>query len=319
MNKYLDLEHYNNSNNERPAILKYSGNNLLNGQSFIWPYKFKINSNNYPLYVPTIINEFIPYKVGVTAAILDNPRDYYITDWAITLKYKNEEAKSTPILWERSGMKQVLTSNLIGNKYFWINNSDEICQMINGALSRVTGNDSLLIVKNAERWQLLVHTKIIDKIESFHFNDKMVPFFGFDYEENNGIKIVKLQTHTIIDEIYYTITTPLSTNKMFPFDKVIFKSEQLNVPTLSLQSYDNATKNNSIATILSYDLTVSDISTVGTSMTYVSTNKDRSLSLQDDTLPGNFTITPYFVTKSGEEFLLQLKPDEKISFSLMFY
>ena len=216
-------------------------------------------------------------------------------------------------------MKQILTSNLINNKYFWINNSDEICQMINNALSKVTGDNSLLIVKNAERWQLLVHQKIIDKIESFHFNDNMVPFFGFDYEENNSIKMVKLQTHTIIDEIYFTITTPLSNNKLFPFDKVIFKSEQLNVPTLAIQSFDNSTKNNSIATILSYDLTVSDISTVDSSMTFVSQNKDRSLSLQDDALPNEFSITPYFVTKKGEEFLLQLRPDEKISFSLMFY
>jgi len=318
-NRYLELNHYNESEEERSAILKFSGRDFLNGQTYMWPFKFKINSNNFPLYIPSIINDFVPYNVETTDVVYNNPNDFYITDWTITLKYKTGNSKSTPILWEKNGFKQPIVTNMLQNKYFWINNSDEICQMINNAFARIVGSDMLFIVKKEDRWSLLVHSSLIPKIETIHFNDKMRRFFGFDYGELNGIQIVKLQTHNIIDEMYYIITTPMSNNKLFPFDKIIFKSEQLCVPKLSIQNYDNNSLNNSNSTILSFDLSISDISQVSTSMSFTSNEKDRSLSLIKDNLPDYFTITPFLVTKSGDEFMLQLKHDEKISFSIMFY
>lgn len=317
-NQYLELNHYNESASERLAILNFSGRSFLDGQTYLWPFKFKINSNNFPLYVPTIVDTFVPYNVGKTESIQSNPNGYHLTDWVVTLKYKTGVSHSTPILWEKEGLKQPLTSNLFQNKYYWINNSDEICLMINNAFERIVGPDKLFIVKKEDRWSLLIHNTLVKTIETIHFNDTMKRYFGFDYGELNGIQLVRLQTHTVMDEVFFIVTTPMSNNKLFPFDKIIFRSEQLNVPKLSIQNYNSYALNNSSATILSFDLSVSDISQVATSMSFTSSEKDRSLSLLGG-LPDYFTITPYLVTKKGDEFPLHLKYDEKISFSMMFY
>ena len=320
LNTYLELNNYNANEDEIQATVKYSGKNLLSDEhSKVWPYKFKINSNNFPLHIPTIVNNFTPYNVGTTVPIINNPENYYLTDWVITIKMKNTNAKSAPVRWIKDGYKQVLTGDLFKNKYFWVNNSDEIAININDCFASLLSDPlKIFIVKQGDRWMLLIDSDLMDNIEGIYFNDYMRKYFSFDYGANNKITLSKLQTHTVLETIYFTITTPNSNNKLFPFDKVIFKSEKLNVPALSIQNYDARIVNNSAAVLLSYDLSISDISEISTSMSYINNTKDRSLSLIGP-FPDFFEINCYLVTKSGYEFQLMLKQDDKITISLMFF
>ncbi|HEU0126669.1 MAG TPA: hypothetical protein VFQ56_10205, partial [Flavobacterium sp.] len=218
-NIFLDLEIYNNKTTEQQAILKYSGNNLIDVQSHMWPYKFTLNTSNYPLYVPTLVNTFTPYNLDSnTQTIINNPNNYYMMDWTITVKFTDGSSKTTPILWEKYGFRQPFIEPLINNKYFWLDNSDQLCEFLTSAFERILGSNQVYFVKNADRWSLLINTKNTTLV-SIHFNDAMKNLFPFNFVENNGILLkYKLQTLTTLTDSFYKITTSTTNNKLFPFD-----------------------------------------------------------------------------------------------------
>lgn len=147
----------------------------------------------------------------------------------------------------------------------------------------------------------------------------MKMFFGFNYGLRNRIDIIKLQSTVLSDTNYWRIETPSSNNKLFPFSKIIFKSQELNVMPLTIVDISHELAEYGSSTILSFDLNVSDISELGTSISFTSENKDRCLSLQTEGLPSSFSVQAYFVTKNGALLPVMLGEGETISISMMFF
>ena len=245
-------------------------------------------------------------------------------DWVISVTFDDDTIKSRHVYWDKGDDTShvSLSSNLLNNQAFWLNNSSQLTTMINDTFANICGYRNVVyLVKQESRWSLLVHSE--SNIKTIHFNDAMKQYFGFNYiGSTNAINIERIDTFNINDIQYWRITTPYSTNKLFLFNKLIFKSNNLEIPSINIQtnstSVSEATYNTSESVILSYDLLVSDISSVSASMSYTSNEKDRSLSLQSSVIKP-FTITPYFVTKDGQEFPIILKNGDSASISMMFY
>lgn len=314
-NRFLELQQYNQSG-QTQANMVFNGSNILDTQMFMWPYKFNLNTKNFPLYIPTIIQSFVPYNLNPsTETELVPNSEFYMMDWAITIKFDDNTSKTTPVYWMKEGyFKQPTFSKT--SKYFWINNSDEICSYVTNAFDRILGVEKeVFFVKNGDRWSILVDSN--SAIESIYFNDAMAKYFDFNYGYQNRIKIVKINTFIIGQEEYYNVTTSTTNNKLFPFNKLVFKST-LKVPQMNIQ-YNSQVQNYSDSVILSYDMIITDISQIGNSLTYTNDCSDRSLSLMGNSVLEPFTVTPYFVSNSGEVFDIILDQGDSCSISFMFF
>lgn len=314
-NRYLTLEQYN-QNSPTHAKMVYTGSNILDTQTFMWPYKFHVNTNNFPLYIPTLTPTFVPFNLDpTTETVLMPDSSYYMMDWAVTIKLEDGTSITTPVYWKKEGYYKPPQFSINSN-YFWIRNSDEICNYVTDAFSRILGSDTdAFFVKNGDRWSILVEST--SAIESIHFNDPMKKYFNFNYGFQNKISILKLNTFLIDQAEYYNITTSTTNNKLFPFNKLIFKST-IRVPQLNIQ-FNSEQQNYSDSVILSYDLIITDISQIGNSITFTSDCKDRSLSLEGNSTLGTFNVTPYFVFKNGGTFDIVLEPEDSCSISFMFF
>lgn len=316
---FLELTQFNNTNSEQVSELRYTGSDIISNQTRIWVYKFALNTSNFPLYVPKIIDTFVPFLYNQnTVSVVNNPMGYYMMDWAITVVFDDGTSKTAPVLWEKLGFRPPYSdTTALYQKYFWLNNSDQLCEYINNAFVSLCGPNVAYIVKNADRWSLLTNTT--SKIVSIHFNDEMRQYFTFNYNiQNNGIKIVKMQIVSLDNKTYYSNTTPTSNNKLLVFDRLIFKSQQFPINAIYSQEANSDISNFSTAAMLSYSISDPDISVIGNSIIFNATSKDRCSSLNSDYLP-NFTIEPYFVSKNNQLFRISLEKNDKIEFCIMFF
>lgn len=324
-NIFLELNHINNTNTDQKCVLKYDSNNILTSQDKLWLYKFNIQTSpfSFPLYIPNIVPETENTNpILGSVLVTNNVNQLYKTDWIVSVTYTNGTVKSRYVYWDKPGVtKTAPSSNMYDNQYFWLNNSSQLTTMINSTFDELCGDDVVILVKNEARWSLLIHSD--SNIKYIHFNDSMKRYFPFNFEgNNNNINIEKVDQFMIMEDLYWRITTPHSSNQLFPFYKLIFKSQNLDVPSIYIQNNINSTALNSYNTsenvILSYDLIVSDISSIASSISYTSNEKDRSLSLLTPIL-NKFSITPYFVARDGTEFQIILKKNDSVSLSAMFY
>ena len=324
-NIFLEMNHINTTNTDQRCVLNYESHNILTSQDKLWLYKFNIQTSPYsfPLYIPNIVPENENNNpIEGSLMVSNNSQQLYKMDWVISVTYNDGTVKSRYVYWNKPGFaKTSPSSNMYDNQYFWLNNSSQLTTMINDTFDQLCGNDVIIMVKNESRWSLLVHSDA--DIKYIHFNNSMKRYFPFNFDgNNNNIKIERVDQFAIMEDIYWRITTPHSTNQLFPFYKLIFKAQNLDVPSIYVQNNINSTSmtsyNTSENVILSYDLIVSDISSVASSISYTSNEKDRSLSLMSPIL-NKFSIRPYFIARDGTEFQLLLKNNDSVSLSMMFY
>lgn len=325
--QFLELEHYNNSDKEVETMLRYTGADFLDdSQVNVWCYKYILNSSNFPKFLPTIIPEFIPHKIdNNTYSVNTNTEGYHYTDWVVSCKIingttDNSTTSTAPVRWIRDDMiKQEPLEPMINQKYFWLNNSDQLCRMVSDALTQVLGTPSFF-VKSGDRWTILVDAEVFkDHNVIIYFNDKMRKYFNFDYQhEKNGIAIHKMQIQSLYSGDYFSITSNTTNNRLFPFNKIIFYSDNLSVPRMNFQQSNTGLINQSRNVIFTYHFEIDDISSLGTSMSYNSDNKDRSMSLLHSDIH-NLNIQVAFVQHNGDIYTLKLEPGDSISLSFMFY
>ena len=324
-NIFLELNHINNTARNSKCVLKYDSNNILTSQDRVWIYKFNIQTSPYsfPLYIPNIVpDDENDNPVQGSLMLTNNSKQLYKMDWVISVTYNDGTVKSRYVYWDKPGFeKSAPSGNMYENEYFWLNNSSQLTTMINASFNAICGEDVVIFVKNESRWSLLVHSEA--DIKYIHFNDNMKKYFPFNFEGiSNNIKIEKVDQFAIMEDIYWRINTPHSSNRLFPFYKIIFKAQNLDVPSIYVQNNVNASTltsyNTSENVILSYDLIVSDISSVASSISYTSNERDRSLTLSSPVL-SKFSIIPYFIARDGTEFQIVLKNNDSVSLSMMFY
>ena len=324
-NIFVEINCGNDTESDKKCVLSYKGDNILTSQNRLWLYKFNIQTSPFslPLYIPNIVPENENNNpVNGSLMLTDNPKGLYKMDWIVSVTYNDGTSKSKYVYWDKPGFaKASPSSNLFENQYFWLNNSSQLTTMINQTFDSLCGEGVVIFVKNESRWSLLVHSE--SNIKYVHFNDNMKRYFPFNFEgNNNNIRIDKVDQFMIVENMYWRVTTPHSSNQLFPFYKLVFKSQNLDVPSINIHNNINSTSLNSYNTtenvILSYDLIVSDISSVSSSISYTLNEKDRSLSLLTPIL-NKFSIIPYFVARDGTEFQLLLKRYDHVSLSMMFF
>lgn len=309
-NHYLQLENYNSKEIEVDSALLFSGNNFLDS-SYNWDVctvKFSLNTMNIPLHVPTLIP--------------GNPREgpFFSTDWTIRVHYDAVDS-STNVQWIKDAQRPQFPteSDLYENKYFWITNAEQICEMVNEAFAYVTGGaGNIILTKSGVFWSVCVAEDLTtDGNCTIYFNENMRRYFNFNYGTSGAIRVSKNNTQLYGDKSYYCATTSSSNNRLFPFDTIRFASRDLPAYPQGIQQTESQIYNASQNIIFSYDLNISDISEIGNSIEYTPSNFSELKIRMTNTVP-KFSLHIQLVTPSGFIFSPKLQKYDKSKMLLCF-
>lgn len=345
-NKYLELSTINTSRNKTlSAMLTYKGGDFTASKNYsrMSVFKFNIISNNFPTFLPEILNEdenknyvpYIPEGVKESDVVVHKPPvnyAYNITDWQITLGSKEGDKptvyKNTfiafPILKkyfpqpiEYDDENYITEEFRLQNDIFW-GNSEMICQMVTTALLNLSGQ-SLRFVKNGSHWSLLQNTADT-KTYTVFFNKAMRNYFSFDYLKPSYSILLVRQGMTSLDKTQYFVNSTIQTNiKLFPFRNVRFcHDDGLNIFPLWVFTQSNGQNENPFENVLSqYTLNIADINELGNCIEFSTETKDRFISLTSDRMQ-NFNISVQFVTARKAIFNLKLEYLDEVNMLLMF-
>ena len=330
MNNIVTLELFDyNPKNERSKIidLKFNGKNMLSDQTKVWINKFDYRSSYFPLHIPTLSNSWNKFTPPHFNGVINipngyNPNNYYYTDWVITVNINNVYT-SLPVMWIKNNVYKPSLPIDIQNEFCWIRNEHEVIDMINTTFNMLFGDTNVFIMKSKTTWSIMVKQSYIEnKNIEIYFNDSMRRNFNFYYQDNNCIRIDKKINvlRSIMNEPYLSTETTSSNSHIFPFTKMVFTSSDLIVPTIYSSSSLLSDTVEQKKVILSYNLIISDISTIGDSINYAVESSDRSLSLTgiDEPVLEKFSLQCFFVTRDNKYFQMMLNSDDLISVEMQF-
>lgn len=347
--KYLELNVSNHTDMEKDAVLEYKGLNLTSDIAYsqLNIFKFNIISDNYPTFLPKILNPslnskykaYIPPNTDIIESQIGMPTiqnedyAYFLTDWQITISHEVDGVKTwynqyvvfpiekkyspVPIIYDDNGY--VSEAFMLENKFFW-GNSEMICYMITDALYKLLPIlGSAKFVKNGNFWSLLLQKTTAKRIEVY-FNQPMMRLFKFNYNYvYKYIDTMRLNTTTLDTVDYYVYTTMKPSTKLFPFRKIIFTYDNgLNAFPYFVSSNSDDMNTNPIENILtSYSLNIVDINEVGDCIEYAVSSDDRSISLTNAPMR-NFKIKVLFITHLGSIYQVKLENSDSVDMLIMF-
>lgn len=322
----LDLSDYNKDGAQRMANIRYDGGDLLEDQTRLWANKFTLTTQAYPLHIPELSTQWTPFypqganSGNTTVATIPNNKDYYFTDFVITVQV-GSNYYTAPVRWEKDGYKLPLPMN-INSPYFWVKSAAFLCDIITSAFDLATSPGSFIFIKQASNWTVAALKQYVGTNEvKIYFNDAMKRYFNFNYQEDGGF-LIKSYISSMISGAEYFVTTTDSTNTLlFPFDRLVFVSSKLPVPPLFYQENNTSVINMTKDIILSYDLIITDISMLGNTISFVTENSDRSLSLtgNGESILNPFSLSAFFVARDNTMFQVRLNPGDKLAISFSFY
>ena len=337
----FNIVDFNETKTNRDAVIKSTSDRQTSIDK-MYLSNFRL-VKNFPAYIPKLVTKddsFIKTDLQKNNIDINYFNKPYITDLAVcvrsstaycctNIRYISNNNEPEPYRFN-VGDTRTMRVETLNNKYFHLSSSLELIELIEDAIEKcitaleISFKQHDFVINKIENghFQLYITPELLSKI-TISFNTPLRQIFPFHFKNtlksNDWMDVKFHYLEANINDTTYRISQTLSKSvRMFPFNGIKFRTNNIDCRSIFTMANYIHKNNNSEVELLHYHLNIDDPDKANDCIEYALGSLYDTIKINSKEIQQNIIINCYFSSIDGYNVKLKLSGNEFIELTLKF-